>query len=140
MRGFLRISILAALVLAVAGGAALVASARDAASGSTVRVTLSEMKVVTAKQRSPAGKVTFVVRNSGTIEHELVIVRAAGAGGLPVRAYKAQEGNGVIAEIEDIEPGKTGRLTTSLGTGRYLLICNIVGHYQLGMSATLRVG
>lgn len=140
MRGFLRASAIPALALAVAGGAAFAASGRDTASASTVRVKLTEMKVVAPKQQAQAGRVTFVALNAGTVEHELVIVRDGGSGRLPVRAYKAQEGNGVIAEIEDIEPGKTGRLTISLERGRYLLICNIVGHYQLGMSASLRVG
>jgi uncharacterized cupredoxin-like copper-binding protein len=84
-----------------------------------------------------AGKVTFVVRNVGTVEHEMVVIRRD-AGALPVHAYRASE-TGAFDEVEELERGKSGRLTVALKPGRYLLVCNIAGHYQLGMSTVLKV-
>jgi uncharacterized cupredoxin-like copper-binding protein len=58
---------------------------------------------------------------------------------LPVVKFKADEEGLVIGEIEEFAPGKTGRITLNLKRGRYLLICNVVGHYMLGMTREFRV-
>lgn len=104
-----------------------------------VKVTLKEMRVIPAAKQVSAGKITFVGKNAGSVVHELVIVKANGRTNLPVKNYKAQEGKGVIGEIEDVEPGTTKRVTLTLKRGKYLLICNVTGHYQLGMRAILNV-
>jgi uncharacterized cupredoxin-like copper-binding protein len=70
------------------------------------------------------GRVTFVVQNQGAIEHDLVI---AGAGGAPV------------AQIAIMEPGETGTVDATLPPGTYTLYCNLPGHKEAGMVATLRV-
>jgi uncharacterized cupredoxin-like copper-binding protein len=57
---------------------------------------------------------------------------------LPVHCFRMSEA-GAVDEAEELEPGKSGRLTVELKPGRYLLVCNIVEHYQLGMSTALRV-
>ena len=129
---------------ATVGGVLLVAGAAIALAGpagsspQAVNIKLTEMKVLAAPRSVSAGDVTFVARNLGTVEHELVVVRSSRP--LAVKGYKAAEPEGAtIGEIEDIEPGKTKRATLSLKPGKYLLICNIVGHYQLGMTSTLTV-
>jgi hypothetical protein len=48
------------------------------------------MAVQASAKSVPAGTVTFVVRNVGTVEHEMVVIRRD-AGALPVHAYRASE-------------------------------------------------
>jgi uncharacterized cupredoxin-like copper-binding protein len=56
-----------------------------------------------------------------------------------VAAFKADE-SAKIGEIGGVPPGRTRRTTLTLKSGRYLVICNVPGHYQLGMRAELVVG
>ena len=108
----------------------------EAGEGVNLNVLVTEMAVAHPASVA-AGKVTFVARNKGAVEHELVVVR--GTAKLPVKNFKADENGRDLGEIEDIEPGKTKRLTLTLVAGKYLLLCNIVGHYQLGMRSVLTV-
>jgi uncharacterized cupredoxin-like copper-binding protein len=66
-----------------------------------------------------------------------VVVRRPSSGTLPVARYKADEHGLNLGEIEGIAPGKSGRITLTLKRGRYLLICNVAGHYQLGMKTAI---
>ena len=36
-------------------------------------------------------------------------------------------------EVSELDPGASGSLTVVLKPGRYLLICNVAGHYAAGM-------
>lgn len=42
-------------------------------------------------------------------------------------------------EVSELDPGKGGSLTLSMKPGRYLLVCNISGHYKAGMWAEFTV-
>jgi uncharacterized cupredoxin-like copper-binding protein len=104
--------------------------------GTTVKATLNEMRITVSATRVAAGKVTFVVRNAGTVEHELLVIPWPKAGKLSVAHFRADEGAS-LGEVSELKPGKTGRVTLELQPGRYLLICNLSGHYQLGMQAAI---
>ena len=123
-------------ILAIGAGAAGAVTLAGSSGKSTLKVTLKEMRVIPAAKQLPSGKVTFVVRNAGSIVHEMVVVRAQGRPKLGVRDYKAVE-TGAVGEVDDIDPGKTKSVTLKLTRGTYFLICNEPGHYQLGMRATL---
>ena len=43
------------------------------------------------------------------------------------------QGLEVVDEQEDIGAGETRALAVNLQPGKYVLICNTPGHYQLGM-------
>lgn len=45
----------------------------------------------------------------------------------------------LIGEIEDIEGGTSQSLTLGLDAGSYVLICNLPGHYGLGMYTAFTV-
>lgn len=110
-----------------------------AAGTAVVNVKLSDFKVAPSKASAKAGKVTFVVKNAARMEHELVVIKTARkASKLPVKGDKASE-KGEVGEVEDIEGGKTKRLTLTLKKGHYALICNVSGHYQAGMHADFTV-
>src|SRR5262245_28140013 len=126
-RAALCLGVAAAAVAVGAGGAA-----SQAPAGAQIQVRLKDVSVLAPSKRVPAGTITFGVRNMGTVEHEMVVIRRD-AGILPVHGFRASEA-GAVDEVEELEPGKSGRLTVQLKPGRYLLVCNIVGHYQLGIS------
>jgi uncharacterized cupredoxin-like copper-binding protein len=128
----------AACLVCVGLGATAVALAGGTRSAS-VGVTLNEMTISLSATQVPAGKVTFVARNIGATEHEFVVLRKSGSGTLRVAAFKADE-SAKIGEIGGVPPGSTRRTTLTLKSGRYLVICNVPGHYQLGMRAELVVG
>lgn len=126
--------------VAVLGSVLAVAEGRSGG-GTTVKVTGGEMMLTASKTRVAAGPVTFVFRNGGAAPHELVVVRWNGKPGkIPLAGFKASEDKvAVIGEIHELAPGKSGRATLTLKRGEYVLLCNVPGHYQLGMFARLKV-
>jgi uncharacterized cupredoxin-like copper-binding protein len=117
-----------ASVLAVAVG---VSAAWGAANKTVVRVTLKEFKVIPTPTSAPRGAVAFSVRNTGKLEHELVVLKTNVAPAkLPVKGSKAVE-VGRVGKVV-VKPGKAGGLTLALKAGKYVLLCNFPGHYQAG--------
>ncbi len=104
--------------------ACLAAVPLAAAAQSTDQVRLSEWKVELADRAVPAGAVTFVLTNAGTIPHGFEI-----------------EGRGIERETALIQPGRSDSLTVTLRTGRYEVYCPVGGdsHKNLGMVARLDV-
>jgi uncharacterized cupredoxin-like copper-binding protein len=97
-----------------------------------VAVTLSEFKVVPKPTSVKAGKVTFSAKNSGKLEHELVVLKTNLAPDkLQVKGNKAVE-TGLVGKVVGIAPGKTKQLTLTLKKGKFVLLCNVPAHYQAG--------
>ncbi len=81
----------------------------------------------------------LVVHNEGPTVHELVLIRTEVAPGqLPLGT------DGVTADEERLAPiaaneyigvDEDGPLVADLDPGRYVLFCNLPGHYQAGMRA-----
>ena len=44
-----------------------------------------------------------------------------------------------VGETGDMETGATQTLTLDLAPGHYVFVCNLPGHYQQGMHASLTV-
>lgn len=132
-----------------------------AAKGATVQVVVSDTKglkgpmTMTLSPTSvPAGNVTFVVKNTGTIEHEVIVLKTstpynklpivdAGDPPAPVKtgADKVDEA-GNIGETGDPNPKPgQGRTFTikNMAAGTYAVVCNIAKHYGLGMRAPFTV-
>ena len=125
-------------VLAAVVAAVMMITTSDAASKSTT-VTLSEFKVSPSPKSVSAGKVSFTAKNSGDMEHELVILKTnTKASKLKVSGNRASE-TGKIGEIEDVAGGKSKKHTFNLKKGHYVLICNTPGHYKAGMRADFTV-
>ncbi|HSG13819.1 MAG TPA: cupredoxin domain-containing protein [Gaiellaceae bacterium] len=127
-------------VAAAAGLAAIAASPGDSAtSGRVVTLALSEWKLTPTRVTVRPGRVAFVVRNDGTMVHELVVLRSTRHHhSVPVKGGRAVE-KGRVGVIRNIPVGGSKRLTLKLKAGKYVLICNILGHYQAGQFAALRV-
>lgn len=92
-----------------------------------------------------AGEITFEVTNSGDRLHEFAIFKTDLAiDQLPTNESGSEvieDGPGLtlIDEIEDIQPGDTMTLTVTLDAGNYALICNVKGHYRMGMRSAFTV-
>lgn len=112
-------------------------------SGGTVDVQLKEMEITANPSSITAGSVTFSAKNAGAIDHELVVLKTDLApDALPVEGGKVEEtGPGVqgIGEIEEFAAGKTESATFELEHGKYVLVCNVAGHYQAGMRTEFTV-
>jgi uncharacterized cupredoxin-like copper-binding protein len=120
--------------------AATAAPSAAALDGGTV--TLSEWKVA-MPATIKAGKATFTIANAGTTPHEMLIFKSD----LAPSAYPTdasgiiEDGAGVsvLSDGENIDPGKTQTRTVDLTPGTYLFVCNIPGHFALGMYTVVTV-
>jgi uncharacterized cupredoxin-like copper-binding protein len=92
----------------------------------------------------PAGQVTFNVTNdSKDMVHEMVISPIKDEK-TPLPYDKAgqkidEDAAGHLGEVAELEHGKKGSLTINMKPGRYILYCNIAGHYVLGMWTLITV-
>lgn len=119
--------------LAALTGAGRGLSALAAGSATAVTVQLKEFKVIPSVRSVRAGKVVFTARNTGKVPHNLVVLRTNLAPGkLPVAGSVAKE-VGRRGKTPVFGPGKTRRLALDLKPGKYVLICNVPGHYKAGM-------
>ena len=135
----------ATLALAVAASAfsALLpsgtASAAEAAAGRQVAVALDEWRLLPGQITARAGRVTFVVRNDGAMDHEFLVLRSdRHHHSLAVKNGRAVE-TGRLGKIPLIRKGTTRKITLKVPRGKYVLLCNMLGHYQAGQYASLRV-
>ena len=145
----------AAAGLAFAGLA--VGSARHAAA-STVKVGLATggdpTKLTPSTNVTKAGQVTFVVHNYSNVPHksygvpdapqghELVVLRTNLAPDKLRTDHKNADAaieTGRVGKPVVLDPGKSGSITLNLKPGKYVLICNLLGHYAVGQYAALRV-
>jgi uncharacterized cupredoxin-like copper-binding protein len=105
-------------------------------SATTVSTTLSDSKIVIDQASVPSGKVTFQVKNSGTMVHEMVMLKTNLAQD-KIPANPAEPGkmseDGSLGETGDVNVGETKAFSLDLQPGNYVLICNETGHYLLGM-------
>ena len=90
---------------------------------STVDLSETEYKITPSDPSVKSGTVTFDVKNTGTVPHNIEI-----------------EGNGIEEQGTDtITPGSTGKVTVDLKPGTYEMYCSIDGHRDLGMEGEITV-
>ena len=113
------------------------------ATGGAIAVTLKDFELTLSSSSAPAGMVKFDVTNDGPSEHEFVVFKTDLAeDALPVEGGAVnEEGAGVehIDEIEEFPAGETMSKTFDLAAGKYVMICNLPGHYEQGMHASFEV-
>ena len=120
------------LVLAAFAAAVVVSPVGGSETKTLVTVRLKEFKVLPAPLAAKRGVVAFSVKNVGKIDHELVVLKTNVAPAkLAVKSGKAVE-VGKVGRVGPIKPGASRTLTLTLRAGRYVLLCNLPGHYQGG--------
>ncbi|MGE0057517.1 MAG: hypothetical protein AB7T32_05995 [Dehalococcoidia bacterium] len=104
-------------------------------------VRLSEWKVEAGASELAAGAVKLQVQNVGTQAHDIFVIRTdLAAEKLPVKSGTVDlNGLEVAGSKKDIERREKVSLDLELKPGAYVLICNISGHYTLGMHTGLVV-
>ncbi len=131
--------ILPALIL----GAAFAVHAHAVPAGTTdLRITERDFHISAPKQVA-SGDLTLTVVNQGPDDHELIIVRATTAR-LPLRSDGLTANEEKLAPIialsmEPAAPGTKRTVHLHLRPGRYVLFCNMAGHFMAGMRTTLVV-
>jgi uncharacterized cupredoxin-like copper-binding protein len=133
MKALIAIAAASLFALAACGGSPTAAGA----SGGTVNATLADtMKITLDRTSVPAGVVTFNVKNAGATAHEIVVLKTDTAADKiepdPDEAGKVSEEDSK-GESGDLEAGTNKTFTLTLEPGKYVLICNEVGHYAAGM-------
>lgn len=129
------------VLLAAAGAAAVgvaVPLALASASASTVKISEKEFKITPSATSVKAGVVTFKIKNVGALDHTFAIVKTSlPAGKLPVKNDRV-----TLKPLKDVgpfKPGKGGTLTLTLKPGKFVLYCNISGHYKGGQRIAFTV-
>jgi uncharacterized cupredoxin-like copper-binding protein len=135
-------ALLAASVVAV-----VIAYAVKSSSGPTgdIQASTVEYKIAMPMTLKP-GKHTIGLVNHGTIAHELVLFKTAlPANKLPLKpSGDVNEESPQLTSVGDSgEPLKAGGSesfhTAALSPGHYVAVCNLPGHYRLGMKLNLTV-
>ena len=150
----------AAALFLVLGSTAGCSSDKPAAAkapllGTVVHVSITDhtavnqpMSFTVDRNDAPAGDVTFVVKNDGQIDHELVVLQTdtafdkipVNAAGDPPAAASANPNkileDNVAGETGDpnLKKGESRTFTiTGMKLGNYVLVCNLALHYQMGL-------
>lgn len=136
-------------VVAVVMAFAMVAPA--GASAPKLKIRLIEFKIKPARGFIAAGTTTFVAKNAGSDEHEIVVVRGDDPAALPTKADGSVDESQIpkadkFGEIGEFKPGKTVSRAFKLSPGSYVLFCNVVqevedgtveSHFKEGMYTTI---
>ncbi|MGZ6557790.1 MAG: sulfocyanin-like copper-binding protein, partial [Actinomycetota bacterium] len=112
------------------------------------RVTVTEgessaqaMFINLSSTSAPRGKVTFEVTNNGKETHEFVVLKTdTPAANFPIGSFEGEadrfdedKAGTNVGETGDMEAGTSKTLTITLKPGHYALVCNLPGHYRMGM-------
>jgi uncharacterized cupredoxin-like copper-binding protein len=104
-----------------------------------VAVHMQDYRVILSVATIKPGTVRFGVKNEGGMEHSFELIKTdLPFDQLPTADAKAKE-DGLVKQVKSLGVGKVSVVSVDLAAGKYVVICNIAGHYQLGMRAALTV-
>jgi uncharacterized cupredoxin-like copper-binding protein len=98
---------------------ATTAASKPVQKAQTVQVSETEFKITLGSATLHAGKVTFQIKNTGKLPHDLAIV------------------GGPKSKL--VAPGGTATLQATLTSGKVELYCSVPGHKQAGMDVKTTV-
>ncbi len=114
--------------------------------GNALQITMSDDFFTPQDATAKAGSVTISTPNSGQLVHEMVLAKTqTDPSQLPttsdggVDEAKLESAGQDAGEIADVAPGGTKKGTFKLTPGRYVMFCNVPGHYAAGMYGTITV-
>ncbi len=116
----------------------------SAAGGKALQITMSDDFFTPKDATAKAGSVTISAPNTGQLVHEMVLAKTeADPSKLPttsdgsVDEAKLESAGQDAGEIADVTPGGTKKGTFKLTPGKYVMFCNVPGHYAAGMYGTI---
>lgn len=133
-------------MLTVALAALLVAGCSTAerlATTRVVNVTERDFAIAVSPKRIDPGTVVFRATNHGPDAHELIVARVQ-ARQLPLRSDGLtvdEDGleKSIVGVLEPGQPNSVREIRVRLAPGRYVLFCNMSGHFMGGMHADVVV-
>ncbi|MFN3285194.1 MAG: cupredoxin domain-containing protein [bacterium] len=121
---FPRILVFSTAALLLAAGCAGGGKKGEEVPPGVVQVSEKEFSIAPSPSTVSAGRITFRVKNDGSIEHNFVVLSAD---------------KKKVAELDAIKPGQSQELVVQLQAGEYRLVCTVPGHEEAGMHTTIRV-
>jgi uncharacterized cupredoxin-like copper-binding protein len=129
------------------------AFAQSTATKAHITIILKDFSIDPHTNRAKAGRLTLEAVNEGRSLHELVILKTdLNPAALPRKEANPLQGMGTqylvdeddpriqaIDEIEEFPSDTSQKKTVTLDPGHYVLFCNIPGHYDKGMHASLHI-
>lgn len=118
------------------------ATTTPAAGGETLKLEMGEFYYKPEDVTAKAGTITIDAANVGKAPHELVLAKTdADPAKLPTASDGSVEEDGldIPGEVEEVEGGEDGTVTLDLQAGKYVMFCNLPGHYKGGMYGSLTV-
>ena len=107
------------------GGGGSAGGAGGGAPAGSIQVGMSEFKFTPSTLQAKSGTVNFLLNNTGTTAHDMVIADAAGK---------------QVAKSELVQPGNQATFTVAnVAAGTYTIFCDVPGHRAAGMEGTLTV-
>ena len=105
-----------------------------------VAVHMQDYRVLLSTATVKAGTVRFGIKNEGGMEHSFELIKTdLPFDQLPTTGDAKAKEDGLVKQVKSLPVGKVSVVTADLAAGKYVIICNIAGHYQLGMRAALTV-
>lgn len=106
-----------------------------------VIVDMKEYSITLSVASIKAGVVKFGIRNNGTMVHDFDLIKTDLAPDkLPIDLGSAKaKDDGLVKQMINIAANRSTTLSADLAPGNYVIICNVAGHYQLGMRVGLKV-
>ena len=133
------LSIFVGAVVLLAGLTGCSRDSSSVAADARIDVTMRDFAIKVSRHSVPAGKVLLHVTNDGPSTHEInVDLSRYAAADLPLQTdglTAAEDAPGLerIDSIEQVNLRHAGDMTLDLKPGRYVLWCNLEGHYLGGM-------
>ena len=139
-----RVGVLVSCLLLSGLVSACGATAHLAGGQRVVDVTERDFTIKASPKRIAAGDVVFQSHNRGPDAHELIVVRESGDTALQLRSdgmTVSEEAlkSSIVGTLEPGAPGSVRELRAHLVPGRYVLLCNMSGHYMGGMHTVVTV-
>jgi uncharacterized cupredoxin-like copper-binding protein len=114
---------------------------------SQMPISLSEYAVGLPATTVTAGAKTLVISNRGVLQHEVLVFHPAASidpNALPVDANGnvIEEAPGInkVSDGDNLAPGSSQNRSFDLSQpGTYVFVCNLPGHYKLGMQTVVKV-
>jgi len=130
-------ALLLGIAVAVAGCAP---AAENIPADVDVAVHMQDYKVILSVATAKAGTVRFGIKNEGNMEHSFELIKTdLPFDKLPTTGDAKAKEDGLVKQVKSLGVGKVSVVSADLAAGTYVVICNIAGHYQLGMRAALTV-
>ena len=105
-----------------------------------VAVHMQDYKVILSVAAVKAGTVKFGIKNEGGMEHSFELIKTdLPFDKLPTTGDAKAKEDGLVKQVKSLPVGKVSVVSADLAAGSYVVICNVAGHYQLGMRAALTV-